>query len=382
MQTVAAGWVIFDLTRSASAVGILTVLSRGPGVLLSAYGGEIADRYDRRTVALVLYICQAVPTALLAVVTWEGISRVTEVYAATFMVGIARALATSSVQETVRATVPTELAKRATGLGSISYNAARLIGPSVGGGLVVAIGPGPCFAINAVSYFAVVFVMATLPRSAGAATHVRTRVGTAVSMARVDPVLRGLFVGSVLFSILVAPLQELAPAIARRHGDGAHLLGFLLTALAAGGFGGNVVRGRLDKRGVTATKAIGGAMMVSAVALLVIAATSNYFVVLAAMVACGAAWDVVNVVSLTGVQLAYPNMSGLMTGLFFTGTAGGVALGTLAVGGMFDAVGVSWALAICALATAIASAHGLRLPIPPEISRRPSSPEPTPRSRI
>jgi hypothetical protein len=49
------------------------------------------------------------------------------------------------------------------------------------------------------------------------------------------PVLRGLILGAVLFSVLVAPVQELAPAIARRNGDGAHLLGFALTALAAGG---------------------------------------------------------------------------------------------------------------------------------------------------
>lgn len=45
--------------------------------------------------------------------------------------------------------------------------------------------------------------------------------------------------GAVLFSVLVAPVQELAPAIARRHGDGAHLLGFALTALAAGGLVGS-----------------------------------------------------------------------------------------------------------------------------------------------
>jgi hypothetical protein len=57
MQTVAAGWLIFDLTRSAAAVGVLTFLSRGPGMLLSAYGGELADRYDRRRLVIVCYVC-------------------------------------------------------------------------------------------------------------------------------------------------------------------------------------------------------------------------------------------------------------------------------------------------------------------------------------
>jgi predicted MFS family arabinose efflux permease len=114
----------------------------------------------------------------------------------------------------------------------------------------------------------------------------------------------------VLFSVLVAPVQELAPAIARRHGDGADLLGFLLTALAAGGLVGNFVRARIDRRGVPAAKAIAGAMLVCAVMLLVVAASVNYVVVIAAMMACGAAWDVLYVDSLTGVQFADPRMSG------------------------------------------------------------------------
>ena len=63
MQTVASGWLIYDLTRSAAAVGVLTFLSRGPGMVLSAYGGQLADRYDRRRLAILLYIGQAVPAA-------------------------------------------------------------------------------------------------------------------------------------------------------------------------------------------------------------------------------------------------------------------------------------------------------------------------------
>jgi nitrate/nitrite transporter NarK len=76
MQTVAAGWLIFDLTRSASALAVLTVFSRAPAMLLSTYGGELADRYDRRRLAIGALFCQAIAAALLAAVVWEGISRV------------------------------------------------------------------------------------------------------------------------------------------------------------------------------------------------------------------------------------------------------------------------------------------------------------------
>lgn len=362
MQTVAAGWLVFDLTGDAAAVGVLTFLSRGPGMVLSAFGGELADRYERRKLVVLLYICQALPAAALAVVAWEDISRATEVYAATFLMGVAGALASPALQQIVVATVPPELAKRATGLGSVSYNTARLVGPAVGGGLVAAIGPGPCFAINAVSYLAVIFMVATLPAAAGAAPRARTRIRAALSEVRLDPILRGLILGAVLFSILVAPIQELAPAIARRHGDGAHLLGFLLTALAAGGLAGNVVRGRLDRRGVPVEKAIAGSMLLCALMLLVVASTSSYVVVLGAMVLCGAAWDVLYVDSLTGVQFADPRMSGLMTGLFFSGTLGGVTAGALGVGALFDTIGVGWGLTVCAAATALGGAWISRQP--------------------
>jgi predicted MFS family arabinose efflux permease len=111
-------------------------------------------------------------------------------------------------------------------------------------------------------------------------------------------------------------------------------------------------------------------MLLCAATLLVVAATSEYVLVLAAMVACGAAWDVLYVDSLTGVQFADPRMSGLMTGLFFSGTLGGVTLGALAVGVLFDAVGVGGGLTICAVATAVGGAWALRQPSSPEPDRR------------
>lgn len=362
MQTVAAGWVVYDLTGSAAAVGVLTFLSRGPGMVLSIYGGVLADRYDRRRLVMILYAVQAVPAALLAGLAWEEVSRVTEVFAATLLIGAAGALATPGMQQLVTATVPPELAKPATGLMSVSYNTARLVGPAVGGGLVVAIGPGPCFALNALSYFAVVLMVATLPAATGGAHRGRARFRAALSEVRGAPLLRGLLLGAVLFSLLVAPVQELAPAIARRHGDGAHLLGFMLSGLAAGGLIGNAARAELDRRGVPDVAVMRWSMLTCAAALAVLAAGSSYAVVIAAMVVCGAAWEVLFVVTLTGVQLADRRLSPLLTGLYFTGTLGGLTLGALLVGAVFDVAGVDVGLTICAVATAGAGVWTSRPP--------------------
>jgi predicted MFS family arabinose efflux permease len=113
-------------------------------------------------------------------------------------------------------------------------------------------------------------------------------------------------------------------------------------------------------------------MFLCAVVLLVVAASSNYFVVLTAMVVCGGAWEVLYVNSLTGVQFEDRRRSGLMTGLFFSGTLGGVTLGALAIGGIFDAIGIGWGLTACAVAIALAGAWA---------SRQPSAAEPAARAR-
>jgi predicted MFS family arabinose efflux permease len=109
-------------------------------------------------------------------------------------------------------------------------------------------------------------------------------------------------------------------------------------------------------------------MLVCAVALLLVAGTTNYIVVLVAMVGCGTAWDVLFVVSLTGVQFADPKLSGIMTGLFFTATVAGVTAGALLVGGLFDAIRVGWGLVACALATALCGVWAFALHSPEEAS--------------
>jgi predicted MFS family arabinose efflux permease len=364
MQTVAAGWLVYHLTGSAASVGVLTLLSRGPGLVLSTYGGELADRFERRRLTAVLYAAQALPAAVLAVVAWDGISTPFEVYAATFFGGIGGALGGPVLQQIITGTVPDELAKRATGLSSVAFNAARLIGPAVGGALVAGIGPGPAFAFNAVSYFAIVIVALRLPPAAGRAPGARTHLRRGVSQARRNAVLRALFAGTILFSILVAPIQELAPAIANRHGDEAHLLGFLLSGLALGGLIGNFVRSRLEHRQAALNVMLGGSLVGCGLSLLVLAATANYAIAIGAMVACGTAWDVLFVVALTGVQLEDPRESGLMTGLFFTVMLGGVSLGALAVGGLYDVIGVDWGLALCATATVVYGLWRLAVPTP------------------
>lgn len=377
MQTVAAGWLIYKLTGSATAVGVLTVMSRGPSIALAAWGGELADRFDRRRLLIAMALIHAVGATGLAAVTWDesSIGGVLPIYAPIFVMGIASALAAAGQETVVTSSVPPELARRATGYASVGYNLARLVGPALGGVLVVAIGTGPCFAFNALTY---VFVLAAMwrldlpPREPSPPL----RIKEAVAEARGDVFLRDLLAGAAMFALIVGPIQELAPTIARAQGTGAHLLGFLLAALALGGLIGNLIRTKLEARGAEARNMVAGALIAGAAAMALLGMTSelgvgllgegsDYGLALGAMLFAGGAWDVIFVVSLTGVQLEDRRVAGMMTGLFFTLTVTGVTAGALLMGALFDLASVGNGLLVAAAAIALVGWRFVRVHRPP-----------------
>lgn len=373
MQTVAAGWLVYEITGSAAAVGVLTVVSRGPGILLSGLGGQLADRYDGRRLIILLSLIELVAAAVLAVFGWtEGTEGgVLPIYVAVLVIGSAGALASAAQQTVVTASVPPELSKRATGLASVAFNISRLVGPALGGVLVVAVGVGWCFALNAISYLFValaVWGLSLPPRRHSQPRRLREAAG----IVRRDVLLRDLMIGAALFSLIVAPIQELAPSIAAAHGEGAHLLGFLLAAMALGGIIGNRIRVHLEKRGAGNTLLVSSALFAGALALALLGLTSaagigifgsdtyDYALAVVAMVFGGIAWDLIYVVGMTGIQLRDENVAGVMIGLFLTVTITALTLGALAMGLLFDYVGLGATLLVGGgLMAAIALRFGL-----------------------
>jgi hypothetical protein len=185
-----------------------------------------------------------------------------------------------------------------------------------------------------------------------------------VKRALAHPVLGIVVVGVLTFALLVAPIEQLAPAIARRHGEGAHLLGFLLAGLAAGGILGTVLRTRLERRGVPLDRLIGGSLLATSLGMVGLAVAPNILVAVAAMLCCGTFWEVVYVESLAAMQTLIPTMSAVLTGVFFTVTMGGVTIGALLIGELMDLVGVGIGLAIAGLGTGAYGAWRLVRPSP------------------
>src|SRR3954451_1797407 len=366
MEAVAAGCLMFELTRSAVSVGVLTMLGRAPGIL-AAYGGALVDRFEPRRLAALLFVAQLVPPAVLAFLAWDNVTSPASLYVLSFAEGVFGALAVPVLPALIAGTVPPSLLGRATSLSSVGFSIAAFIGPLVGGALVSAVGAGARFAVNAVSYAVMTVAVLSLPAVGKKATAAARGLRPALQVARRGSSHFGILVALVLFALLVGPVQELSPAIAKDHGNGAHILGYLLAALAAGGLVGNFLIGRpdLDRPHRRVLSGVEGVAF--AVTLVLLAVSGALVLAMLAMFMTGVAWEAAFVQRLTWIQHDAPEgMTGRMLGLFFAAYLAALSVGALLIGAAFDAAGIEDALLICAAcvgAFAVWSLYDSRRPI-------------------
>jgi MFS family permease len=156
MQLVAGPWLVLQLTHNGTMLGIDTGLQFLPILLFGAWGGLIADRLDNWR----LQISTQVAFALLALTLWllvfTGVVHVWMVFSLSFLVGLVTALDMPTRQSFYLEMVGREDLTNAMSLNTATFTGARVVGPAVAGILIGAIGVGPVFLINAISYLAVI----------------------------------------------------------------------------------------------------------------------------------------------------------------------------------------------------------------------------------
>ena len=160
MQTIALGWLVLHLSHNSGfAIGLAIALQFIPTLLFGAWGGLIADRFDKRSVLLCTQVAMASVAVLLAVVDLTDVVQLWMLYVIIVAYGLALAVDNPTRQSFVAELVPAEDLPNAIGLSSAIFQLARILGPAVAGVLIVTVGTGVCFALNAVSF---VFIVAAL----------------------------------------------------------------------------------------------------------------------------------------------------------------------------------------------------------------------------
>lgn len=167
MQSTAQDWVVLtELTdNDATAMGVTMALQFGPPLVLVSFTGWVADRFDRRRI---LFVTQGSLMVLAVVVGWlllAGVMTLPLMFGFALLFGVANAFDSPARQAFVSDVVSRENASNAVALNSASFNMARLIGPAVGGGLIVAVGTGWVFVINAVTFLAMLVALALMHRN-------------------------------------------------------------------------------------------------------------------------------------------------------------------------------------------------------------------------
>lgn len=166
LQAVSTPWVMFELTGSGSWVGAAVFASLIPMAVAAPVAGPLADRVPRRDILRATQATMGVLALALAVMWSSGVRRPAAYLVVLVASGTVNGFNMPAWQAFVADLVPRDLLMNAVTLNSTQFNAARAIGPSLGGVVLAVSGPAAAFAINGVSFFAVFCTLFTLPSRA------------------------------------------------------------------------------------------------------------------------------------------------------------------------------------------------------------------------
>jgi MFS family permease len=293
MLFIAQDWLVLELSGdSATALGLVTALQFTPVLLLTLYGGQLADRYDKRRLLITANAVFAVLALALGALVTAGAGRLWQVFAFAAGAGVVTAIETPVRQSFWSELVPTELLPNAVSLGSAAFNTARVVGPALAGLGIAWFGSGPIFLITAVLCVAPLIsairirpaeLYRTQP-SRVPAREARILDGLRYVRQRTDLVLvlvLVLVVGMMGFNFQLT-LAVLAKTVFR---TGAESFGLLSTALAVGALGG-ALAGAVRRRRPSMYAVIGAAIAFGAFEA-VLGAAPGYWSAVAILVPTG-----------------------------------------------------------------------------------------------
>ncbi len=348
MQRVAQDWLVLQLSdHSGVALGITTGLQFLPMLVLAPFAGTIADRYSKRKVLIVTQAFMAVVGAVLGVLDVTGVVQVWHVFLLALLLGVGAACDAPARQSFVIEMVGRDDLPNAVGLNSASFNLGRVIGPSLAGILIVLIGTGPVFLINAASFGAVILAL-TKMRSADLMPMPRAERGKGqvlegIRYVRARPDL--LMVMIIIFFVGTFGLnfQMTSALMATEVFDkGAGAYGLLGSVVAIGSLSGALLAAR---RGRPRLRLIVLAAVAFGVVEIIAGLMPSYFSFMALLIPLGLCqMTLLNSANATMQLGVDPIMRGRVMALYMAVLMGGTPIGAPLVGALAEAFGARWSL--------------------------------------
>ena len=345
LTRVATGWLVYRLTNDAFLLGIAGFAGQIPTFIVAPLAGVLIDRWDRHRVLVVTQVFSLIQSALLAAFALTNTIDVPHIILLNIMQGLINAFDTPARQAFVvemiedRADLPNAIA-----LNSSMVNAARLIGPTVAGVLIAAFSEGWCFAIDALSYLAVIASLLAMTVAKRARPPTKAKIiDEMIEGARYvggHAPIRSVLLLLALSSLVAMPYIVLMPMIAKKVlGGGAYLNGFLMSASGVGALAGAVYlarRGTVVGLGrVIATAALGfGAGLVA------FSQSTQVWLSMPLLVVIGFSMIVLMAASNTVIQtLVDEDMRGRVMSFYTMAFFGTTPLGSLIAGALAQGIG-------------------------------------------
>ena len=350
-QRIAQDWLVLELTNNnGTYLGLVTAVQFAPVLAFSLHGGKLADRFNKRKVLILTNIVGGSASLALGALVMTHHIALWHVFVLAGILGISTAIDAPVRQAFTTEVVGQTDLPNAVSLNSANFNAGRLVGPAISGGLIAAFGTGPSFIVNGLSYLFVIAALANLnekaffhldrPKSDGS-----IREGIAYAKARPDiyvVMLMVFFLATFglnfqIFNALMAT-QE--------FGLGPANFGLMGTFIAIGSLSGAIGSARLERFRNTKFVIRGG--IAFSASIMVLSILPNYISYVIWLPICGVTALTTLVSANSIVQTSTdPAIRGRVMGLYLLISMGGTPFGSPLIGATTDIIGIRPTIAVC-----------------------------------
>lgn len=376
MQTVAIGWLVYQLSNSALTLGVVRFLTAIPVTFLTLVGGALADRMEKRRVVVITESTAMALAFLLTALVYSGAVKIWHIALLGLLEGITDAFDIPTRQSFVVEMVGKDDLMNAIALNSSLFNGARVFGPALAGVLIAAVGVVGCFFLNGVSYLAVViaYVAMRLPPAPRRTERQSMWHETleALRYVRNHRILRAIVALVTVVSLFGWSYSVLLPVFARDvlH-VGASGYGYLMAANGVGALAGALTLASLGETPYRRKLFFGGLFGFCAM-ILAFALSKVYWLSAATLAGSGFFMIIFFATANTAVQRRVPDeLRGRVMGIYALAFLGLTPFGSLIAGVIAHVASASFAVSLGAIICFVAGLAVMKL-VPPQPSPAPA----------
>jgi MFS family permease len=362
VQLVSLPWLVLRITNSGTALGVVYALQFAPVLLLGAWGGVVADRYDKRMIQNITTLALGLVAFVLGALTLLNSVQMWSVVVLAVLTGVITAFDSPARRSFVAELVPQEELTNAVGLNNAVFTSARIIGPSIAGILIATIGIGWCFIVNAVSFVAVLVALQVMDRSqinaSAPIARAKGQLRAGLRYAWNERIVRLAIIMVFVIGVFTFNYSVVLPLLAKRTFDaGASTYALMFAATGVGAlFGALLAAHRARASGWwIAGSAIGFGVLTAAAAV----APTLGFEYLALVPMSMAGMVFLSMANAAIQERSDPDIRGRVVALYSVAFLGSTPIGGPIVGAVSQQFGARAGLAIGAIAAIVAGIAGL-----------------------